>query len=313
MKTRFQPWLQRALQSQQVTLAFLCCVVIPAQAADAGLATELEARYAALRNSLDNSLFHRPLVLESKEVSGKVTGDVYAVIDAAFPATQSTLHQPERWCDILILHINTKYCRAAGNGHDSSLDVRVGSKTEQTLAQAYQLSFTYHVTDLTPGYLRVVIEAAQGPLGTHDYQVILEGIPLRNSQTFLHLRYANAYGLAGRVALKAYLATLGASKVGFTVIGADSNHRPKYIGGLRGVVERNAMRYYLAVEAYLGSLSAPQAAQTEKRLRDWYAGAEVFALQLHDVEESEYLDMKRKEIRRQEAADGTQSGLALER
>jgi len=65
---------------------------------------------------------------------------------------------------------------------------------------------------------------------------------------------------------------------------------------MRGVVERNAMRYYVAIEAYLGALTTPAPQQLEKRLSDWYAGIERYPLQLHEIERSEYLSMKRSEV-----------------
>lgn len=71
------------------------------------------------------------------------------------------------------------------------------------------------------------------------------------------------------------------------------------MGGMRGVIERNTMRYYLAVEAYLGALATPMPAQIEKRLNDWYAGVERYPVQLHELGRDEYLDLKRREILRQ--------------
>jgi len=69
---------------------------------------------------------------------------------------------------------------------------------------------------------------------------------------------------------------------------------------MRGVVERNTMRYYLAIEAFLGALSAPPQAQLEKRLHDWFAAVERYPRQLHEMDEGAYLDMKRRETRRQQ-------------
>jgi hypothetical protein len=68
---------------------------------------------------------------------------------------------------------------------------------------------------------------------------------------------------------------------------------------MRGVIERNTMRYYLAIDAYLDSLSAPPAQQVERRLKTWFAATERYPRQLHEIEEAEYLAMKRKEIRAQ--------------
>ena len=53
------------------------------------------------------------------------------------------------------------------------------------------------------------------------------------------------------------LATLGRDKVGFSVVGRAADGRPVHVEGLRGAVERNTLRYYLAVESYLGALALP--------------------------------------------------------
>ena len=61
------------------------------------------------------------------------------------------------------------------------------------------------------------------------------------------------------------------------------------------------MRYYLAIEAYLGSLSESPQAQLDKRLRDWFAATELYPRQLREMTQDEYLDMKRKEHSRLQA------------
>jgi hypothetical protein len=49
---------------------------------------------------------------------------------------------------------------------------------------------------------------------------------------------------------------------------------------MRGAIERNAMRYYLAIEAYLGALSVPTRQQADRRLMDWFDASERYPLQL---------------------------------
>ena len=104
------------------------------------------------------------------------------------------------------------------------------------------------------------------------------------------------------LAMQAYLATAGADKVGFTVIGKDGNGQPIYRGGVRGAVERNAMRYYLAIDAYLASLQAPADQQPEKRIQAWFNATERYARQLHEMDRGTYVAMKRGEYARQQAA-----------
>ncbi len=271
----------------------------------------LRARYEALRDRLSDSPFGKPLYLESREIADSVSGDIFALVDYPFPAAEAALNGPAPWCDILILHPNTKYCRVSTAGPGSILDVGIGRKTGQPPDKAYRLDFAYRVVAAAPGYLKVRLDADTGPLGTRNYRVIFEAIPLESGRTFLHLTYSYAYGLAGRLALQTYLETIGSGKVGFTVVGTGSDGRPRHVGGLRGVVERNSMRYYLAVEAFLGALSAPPPAQLEKRLEDWFDAVERYPLQLHEMERSDYLEMKRREISRQQAGFGVTTEVAL--
>ena len=98
--------------------------------------------------------------------------------------------------------------------------------------------------------------------------------------------------------MQAYLATIGRGKVGFTRTGKQSNDQPVYVEGVRGVVERNTMRYYLAIDAYLGALSTPPGEQLEKRLQSWFASTELYPRQLHEVDRATYLEMKRSEYLR---------------
>ncbi len=80
-------------------------------------------------------------------------------------------------------------------------------------------------------------------------------------RSFLHFSYAYDEGFLTRNALKAYLATFGRGKVGFTVLGTQPDGAPYFIGGTRGLMERNAMRYFLAVEACLGAAGLDPAAR----------------------------------------------------
>jgi hypothetical protein len=62
------------------------------------------------------------------------------------------------------------------------------------------------------------------------------------------------------------------------------------------------MRYYLALEAYLGTLGAPAEERTEKRLRAFHAGLERHPRQLHELELAEYLEIKRRDASRVQQA-----------
>src|SRR5450759_1905980 len=284
-----------------VALVCLGVGIAHADDADANSAASLRAKYGALQGQLSHNQFQRPLYMDSSEISRGVTGDIYAVINYPFATAGAALNGPARWCDILSLHLNTKYCRASTSSQGSVLNVNIGKKHDQPLDEAYRVDFAYRVAAETPNYLKVRLNADEGPLSTRNYRIMLEAIPLEDERTFIHLAYSYTYGLAGRLAMQAYLGTIGSDKVGFTVVGKQSDGQPLHVGGMRGLVERNTMRYYLAIEAFLGALSTPPQARLEKRLHGWFAAVERYPRQLHEMEQGEYLDMKRKEYLRQQA------------
>ena len=261
----------------------------------------LHARYKQLRSRLENNAFQKPLYLESNESNGEVQADVYAVLDYPYATVMSELKQPANWCDILILHPNTKYCRPATQDGTTVLKVNIGKKLDQPLEQSYRVDFDYRLIAASRDYFSVHLNAEKGPFGTQNYRFLLEAAPLNARQTFMHLSYSYAYGTAARLALMAYLKTSGSHKVGFTIIDRENDGQPVYIRGVRGLIERNTMRYQLAIETYFSTLSVPLDARAEKRLAEYYAVSERYPRQLHDVERQDYLALKRKELIRQQS------------
>ena len=85
------------------------------------------------------------------------------------------------------------------------------------------------------------------------------------------------------------------------VTGKDGKGQPIYIGGMRGAIERNAMRYYLAIDAYLASLRSPADQQVEKRIQTWFDATERYPRQLREMDRKTYVAMKRGEYERQQA------------
>ncbi len=281
-----------------ITLALLGAGIAHADETPAEAAAALRARYAALQYQLANNQFQKPLYMESSETSGSVSGNIFALMPFPFETSRAALSGAERWCDILMLHINTKYCRAAAERNGTFLHVKIGRKNDQPVEDTYPIDFAYRVAGSARDYLKVTLAAPHGPLSTFDYRVTLEATATENGATLIPYTYSYSYGFAGRLAMQAYLGTIGSDKVGFTIAGRQANGHPLHIGGVRGVVERNTMRYYLAIEAYLGAMSEPLHARLEKSLLNWFTAIERYPRQLHEMEQNEYLDMKRRENRR---------------
>lgn len=281
-------------------LLYLNLAAAGAAGPDTGSAAALGAKYVELGPQLRNSPFMRPLVLTSSESSGQVKGDIYARLVYPFATVRTALGEPGHWCDVMILHLNTKYCRALGTAASTTLQVGIGRKDFQPIEQAYRLDFLYRAATPTPTYFDIGLSADAGPLGTSDYRLRLEALALADDTTFLHLSYSYAYDFSGWLAMQGYLAAAGRGKVGFTHAEPKPGLPSSPIGGVRGAVERNTMRYYLAIDAYLGALSVAPAEQLEKRLQNWFNATERYARQLHELERGAYLEMKRSEYLRQQ-------------
>jgi hypothetical protein len=100
-----------------VALACLGAGSTHAQMSDANSAAALRATYGVLQDRLNRNQFQRPLYLDSNETSASVTGDIYAFVSYPFVTVGAALYSPDNWCDILMLHVNTKYCRASTHSH----------------------------------------------------------------------------------------------------------------------------------------------------------------------------------------------------
>jgi len=223
----------------------------------------------------------------------EVMGHAYALLSHSMADASKPLSEAAQWCDILLLPFNTKHCEASSDAANRlALTIFVGRKYSTPLEKTQRLEFRFQVAARTADYVKVLLTAPEGPFGTRDYRVVLELMPAEGGRTFLHFSYSYAYGTLARTAMQAYLSTIGAHKVGFTL----ENGQP--VRGMRGVMERNTMRYYLAIESYLRAQNAPPADRPARMIDAWFEAVERYPRQLHELERGEYVEMKRAEFAR---------------
>jgi hypothetical protein len=289
----------RARTLTAIVVAWFACV--PAALADAAAdsAVHLRARYVALVEQLENSPIQRGLYLESTDDSRAPRGDAYAVINHPFATVAAAFATPANWCESLILHLNVQYCRPGSRDGSPQLSAALGKKTNQPLEDTHRIDLTYKVAVSSADYSRTELSSVDGPLGTGNYLIVLELVALDEQRSFMHLRYSYTQGWLTRWATSVYFSTRGRDKVGFTWI-QDDDDPPRLVRGIRGALERNTMRYYLAMDAYLHSLASPAPQRFEQSLEQWFADTERFARQLHEVSQDDYLTMKRGQYLRQQ-------------
>ncbi|HSW14151.1 MAG TPA: hypothetical protein VLI06_14995 [Solimonas sp.] len=262
----------------------------------AGQPAMLAATYQASAERLRNSPFRRPLTLQSAESGAALRGEVYALVDQPLAMVSAALSSTAGWCEVLLMHPNVAGCRVTGSVAAPKLAVDLGTRLDASPDAPYHVEFAFRRVQADDSYLQLRLDADEGPVGTRDYRILLEAVPVEG-KSFLHFSYSYAYGLSARLATQAYLSTKGRNKVGFTPVGED------YIGGLRGAVERTAMRYYLAIEAYLAELATPEDRRFERSLQRWLDGIAEYPRQLKEEgTREEYAQIKRGQYRRQQLA-----------
>jgi hypothetical protein len=259
----------------------------------------LRTQFAALRDKGTGQLADRSIYLRSTESEDSMQGEVHALIDEPFEQVRQELVKAEHWCDVLILHINVKYCRALRNATGDQLVSGVGRKFDQPLSEVYWVRFGFKAVIDRNDHLLVELRAPSGPLSTRDYRIVVEAVPQASGQSLVRMTYSYGYGTAARWAMKTYLATLGRGKSGFSVVSQSTGGQPVRVEGVRGVVERNTLRYYLALQSHLQSRSTPPTAQLQQSLDLWFSATERYAEQLHEMERADYVAMKLKEVKRQ--------------
>lgn len=267
-----------------------------APAADAAADALLRQR-AALQARLQASPFGEALLLDSREQADSLSGEVHAELPVPVGRLQALFGSGAAMCEMLLLHLNVRGCRARGVVGSEPIVLLVGPKQLDTTALLHRMAYQVKVDATVADVARLTLSAGSGPLGTRDHRIAIEAVAIDGARSFVRLSYAYGFGLVGRAALRAYLATAGRSKIGFSLeTTTDGSRQP--VRGARAALERNVMRYHLALLAYAQVDGEPGGPRTEARLRRWFELTERHAAQLHEVPLDDYLREKRQDFAR---------------
>lgn len=284
----------RAHCKTMVLVFLLVSVAMNASLTAAQTASPLISQYHALRAQLDASPLQRPMVLQSSTTPAGQQGDVFAVVNHPVETIQTAFGRPEHWCEAMLLHLNNRQCTVFGGGSGGqAIRLSVVRKYDQPVEKAFQLTFDFRLVQAARQAFKVELASPEGPLGTSNYRIVFEAVALDAGRSFVHFSYSYEENLFAHTAMQAYLATFGHSKVGFTVLGRNADGSPVYIRGTQGLVERNAMRYFLALDVYLG---VP--VDRASRCDSWYTATERYPAQLHEIDRALYLNLKSADARR---------------
>ncbi|MDH5324509.1 MAG: hypothetical protein OEZ68_03650 [Gammaproteobacteria bacterium] len=266
---------------------------------------QLQQMFMDLTPQLEKNPYDAPLYLQSNTHEKSAFGEIYAILPYDYQTLTQELLQPGRWCRAMILHINIKGCVKPRD--KNAIRTYLGYKTYQNLEESLVLEYAFQVIQHSHDYTHILLSSDFGPYGTSDYKLHAQIIPLPPEQgtatnrCFIHLSYSVQYGNLAMFVLNSYLATFGRNKVGFSINNDDDkdNGPPKFTGGMRGVVERNAMRYFLALQSYFGTLNLPEEERFKASLNQWFDFTEKYKQQLYEMERGEYLAFKLQEFANQ--------------
>jgi hypothetical protein len=290
-------------------LLLMCGVAHAAEPADSGRHALL-AKYPAIKAQLEDNQFKAPIYLESAEVEDSLSVDMWGILPQPFEAVRDALRSPQNWCDISSQHINVKACTWKKTDDQWLLTLYSGRKYYQAPADAYPLHLKFRLVSQQPQYLKVALSAGQGPLHIKDLRIGLEAAPLDRTRTLVRFSYSYSHGTLARMATNTYFATIARDKVGFSSIEGNGG-KGSQVTGVRGSIERNAVRYYLAVESFLETRKYPEDERFERLIGRWYDRTACYPLQLKEMEKPEYLAAKRLEHRNQLMLQKQETGNGL--
>lgn len=259
-----------------------------------GSAARLQNQYRELRDLAQRGPFGVPLSVQSEDRDDQVSAEVYGIIEHPFEEVKAVLSSPASWCEFAPLHLNVKACTFQTQSRETFVTLYLGRKSYLTPEKASSQTYQFAVHTAEPGFLSVVLSAPKGLFGTTAHRFELEAAGV-DGRTVVALRSSYVPSVVTRAMTAIYLATVGRNRVGFSREDIEPAASPRYVKGFRGLVERSAMRYYLAFEAFLDFGSVPVAQRFEASINAVYDLMERHPTQLHDMDKAEYLDAKRRE------------------
>lgn len=271
--------------------------------APSAVATEqddLRARYRALTEGVADNPFHAPISVHSTKNGDVLSADVYGVIAQSFDAVAAVIGDPRSVCDFVSLSINIKACTAA----PASMTWYMGRKDYGEPDPDQAVHYRYTVTSRTPEKLQVRLHAPQGLLGITDNLIAID-VAAVEGRTLVHFAISYVGGFQSQWAMETYLLTFGRNKIGFSMY-PDADGKPIAVKGAQGIIERNVMRYYLALQAYLDTAAVAPDQRDRARIERWFDYSERFAEQLHELPREAFLDNKKRERLNQQSL---QSGM----
>ncbi len=256
--------------------------------------------YTQIKPVLEKNAYGIPVYIHSTDENDTMTGVIYGVLHHPFDTVRAALSSAANWCKVAPQHLNIKACTYQTEKDFCQLRFYSGRKYYENPDDVYQLDYRFEIHEQSKDFIHVRLSSDDGPAGTSQYKLNIKIIPINTSSSFIYFSYSYQYNFITSIGMSTYLATLGSGKVGFSETGKDEQGKPIYIGGVRGIIERNAVRYYLAIQSYLDTRHIADEKQFNARINKWFDLTEKHHLQLYEMDKEDYLQYKQQEYEDQQ-------------
>jgi hypothetical protein len=254
--------------------------------------------YQELQEAIRRGPFGFPLQVRAEERRDLVSAEALGIMDHPLQAFGAAVSEAASWCEFIPLNLNIKACTIQWDAREPLITLYIGGKGYLSPEWASQQPYRFLVRARQREYVAVELSALQGLLGTKAHRLEFEAASV-DGRTVVALRSSYEQSAASKLATTIYLATVGREKVGFSRERLSPDGQASFVRGAQGMIERNLMRYYLVLKAFLDTQALPDGRRFEARISTVYDLMERYPAQLHEMERAEYLDAKRRERQNQ--------------
>ena len=248
--------------------------------------------YHRLKHGFSATLPGTDLNVSSSELDDVLSAEVNSILPTPFEEVVAALTQASNWCEVMPLHFNIKACTHESQDDAELLTIYSGRKIYESPDDSYQMTYQFEVIRRDDSQFSLRLHADDGPMSTSDYLIELNALAVPEG-TLLHIHSSYRPSWLSTMLTGTYLSTVGRNKVGFSQVEQDGESHP--VQGIRGIIERNVMRYQLAINSFFSSQSQPENTRQEAMLLSWFKQNDSYPRQLHEMDKSEYLEIKHRE------------------
>jgi hypothetical protein len=286
--------------------AFLLLAVLAQPAAADSAAGDLRDAYQEFRQQHGMLAPDINLSIHTRNKGSRIWTEVYGTVHGKFTTVSQALLGSRGYCEFLPPLFNLKSCVSARVDGRDLIRFYVGSKHYTSMLRTILIVAELQRVSERPDYVHVRLASVDAASTKYGYRIDIEVVPFGDDVLARVRTYYNPDRLT-RIAVSTYLHTVGENKVGFTRVAVAGQDKTAYVGGMSGVIERNTVRAFMAMQAYLDTVDAPLAGRYSERLQRWFALTDRFRRQLHELGRREYISVKMRErlqqLRMQKHAD----------